>query len=109
MKLTRSSCPVRESTLAKRAEKDIIHGMEVIYGTIAAVLGAALGWVQFRLLKGIVTQAKWWLFAVKLPLWALCMLAAAYVSIAALAAFVAGATLTFLAFGCAYWRKNKGV
>lgn len=85
-------------------------GMEILYAMIAAILGAALGWVQFKLLQWTVAKAKWWLIAVKPPLWALSMLAAAAVSLAALAAFAAGATVAFLAFGCVDWRKRqKGV
>ena len=91
-------------------EKDIILVMDVIYGLIAAVIGAALGWAQFKLLWMAVTKGKWWLMAVKLPLWAAAMIAAAVISIAVLVGFIVGATVTFLAFGCVYWRKqNKGV
>lgn len=84
--------------------------MELIYGTTAAIVGAALGWVQFRILRLAIAKAKWWLIAVKLPLWVAFMLAAAAISVMTLAVFVFGATVTFLACGCVYWRKqNKGV
>ena len=84
--------------------------MDILYAVIAAVIGSALGWAQFRILQLTVAKGTWWLLAVKLPLWAVFMLAAAAVSVTALVVFVAFATVTFLAFGCVYWRKrNKGV
>ncbi len=84
--------------------------MDVTYGLIAAIIGAALGWAQFKLLQLTIQKGKWWLFAVKLPLWAGAMFAAATISIAALVGFVVGATVSFIAFGYAQWRKQrKGV
>lgn len=80
--------------------------MDVIYGLIAAIIGAALGWVQFKLLQLTMLKGKWWLFAVKLPLWAAAMFGAASISIAVLVGFVVGATVSFLAFGYAQWRKQ---
>lgn len=81
--------------------------MDIIYGLIAAIIGAGLGWVQFKLLQQAMLKGKWWLFAVKLPLWAAAMFAAASISIAVLAGFVAGATISFLAFGYTQWRKQR--
>ena len=84
--------------------------MEFIFVGIAAILGAALGWVQFKMLQLTIIKGKWWLFAVKLPLWAAAMFAAASISIAVLVGFVVGATVSFLAFGYAQWHKQrKGV
>ncbi len=81
--------------------------MEAIYGVSAAILGAALGWVQFKLLQLTIVKGKVWLIAVKLPLWAICMIAAVAVSMTALAGFVAGATLSFIGFGYAQWRMQR--
>jgi hypothetical protein len=84
--------------------------MEIIFVSFAAIAGAALGWVQFKMLQLTILKGKWWLFAVKLPLWAAAMFAAASISIAVLVGFVAGATVSFIAFGYAQWRKQrKGV
>lgn len=70
----------------------------------AALAGAALGWLQFKLLQLTVEKRRTWLVAVKLPLWALPMLAAATVSVAALAGLAAGATVTLFAFAVIQWR-----
>ncbi len=84
--------------------------MEIMFVGLAVILGAALGWVQFKMLQQSILKGKWWLFAVKLPLWAAAMFAAASISIAVLVGFVVGATVSFLAFGYAQWRKQrKGV
>jgi len=80
--------------------------MEAIYGVLAAILGAALGWVQFKLLQLTIVKGKIWLIAVKLPLWALCMIAAVAVSMTALVGFVTGATISFIGFGYAQWRMQ---
>jgi hypothetical protein len=78
--------------------------MDVIFGVLAAIVGAALGWVQFKLLQWIILKGKMWLIAVKLPLWALFMIAALAVSLTALISFVVGATVSFIAFGYGHWR-----
>jgi hypothetical protein len=80
--------------------------MEVFIG-LAVILGAVLGWVQFKILQLTIIKAKWWLFAVKLPLWAVAMAVAASISIAVLVGFVIGATVSFLAFGFVHWRKQR--
>jgi hypothetical protein len=79
--------------------------MEVIYGILAAIVGAALGWIQYKMLQLIIAKGKIWLIAVKLPLWAICMLAAVAISITVLIGFVVGASISFIAFGYAQWRK----
>jgi NhaP-type Na+/H+ or K+/H+ antiporter len=82
--------------------------MEAIFILIAAVAGAALGWVQFWLLQRIILKGKTWLIAIKLPLWALCMIAAVAVSLSALISLVVCATASFLALGYAQRRSYKG-
>ena len=81
--------------------------MEAIFGVCAALAGAAVGWVQFRLLQLTILKGKIWLVAIKLPLWAIAMLAAAALSVVALLCFVAGATITFIALGYAQWREMR--
>jgi hypothetical protein len=71
--------------------------------------GAAVGWVQFKLLWRIVEGRKPWLLAIKLPLWAAGMIASVAVSVAALIGFTLAASVSFTAFGYAFWRaKRKG-
>lgn len=80
--------------------------MNVTFVGVAVIVGAALGWVQFKMLQMAILKGKWWLFAVKLPLWAAAMVAAAFISIPVLAGLVVGATVSFVAFGYAHWRKQ---
>ncbi len=81
--------------------------MDAIYGVCAAVVGAALGWVQFKLLELIIAKGKTWLIAIKLPLWAIGMLAAVAISITVLVGFVIGATVSFIGFGFVQWRLQR--
>jgi hypothetical protein len=81
--------------------------MGAIYNVLAVIVGATLGWVQFKLLQWILLKGKMWLIAVKLPLWALFMIAALAVSLSVLAWFVAAATVSFIAFGFVQWRKQR--
>lgn len=86
-----------------------MHDMEATYVIFAAIAGIATGWVQFKLLQLTLEKGRAWLIAVKLPLWALCMIVAVAVSLPVLAGFMAGATVSFVAFGYAWWRsRNKG-
>ncbi len=81
--------------------------MGAIYVGLAAVAGAALGWVQFKLLQQIIEKRKIWLVAVKLPLWAAGMIASVVVSVAALVGFTLAASISFTAFGYAFWRAER--
>jgi len=81
--------------------------MDILHGVLAAVAGAALGWVQFKLLQWTLAKGKAWLIAVKLPLWVLGMIAAYFVSLSALIGLVAGATASFVWFGVAHWRALR--
>lgn len=84
--------------------------MDAIFAACAALVGATVGWAQFRLLNLVVRNGKFWIIALKPLLWLLTMLAAAAVSIGCLAAFAAGATITFIALGVVRWREmRKGV
>ena len=83
----------------------IILDTDAIYGVLAAIVGAALGWVQFKMLQTAIAKGKIWLIAVKLPLWAIGMLAAVAISITVLIGFAVGASISFIAFGYAQWRK----
>lgn len=91
----------------KRAARGIILNMDAIFAACAALIGAMVGWAQFRLLQLAVLKGKTWLIAVKLPLWLAAMLAAAIVSIWSLAGFAAGATITFIALGVVRWREMR--
>lgn len=88
-------------------EWGIIEGMDVLFGVMAAIVGAALGWVQVKLLQWILLKGKIWMIAVKLPLWAVFMIAALAVSLSTLIWFVAAATVSFVAFGFVQWRKQR--
>ena len=80
--------------------------MNITFVGVAVIAGAALGWVQLKMLQLAILKGKRWLFAVKLPIWAAAMVAAAFLSIPVLAGFVVGATVSFVAFGYAHWRKQ---
>ncbi len=81
--------------------------MEIILAVISAIAGVLLGWVQYWLLRQVIMKGKTWLIAIKLPLWALFMVAAAFVSLSALISLVVGATASFLYFGYTQWRRQR--
>ena len=74
---------------------------------LACAIGVGLGLLQIRITVRLMEHPNFWLASVKLPLWGLPMLAAAYFSLYALFALTAGASLTYLGYVAVQWRKLR--
>lgn len=72
--------------------------MRFVWMALAVPVGAALGWAQLMILLRVMRKMNIWLFIAKLPLWALPMLAAAYLSIWALLGLTAGASAVYIGY-----------
>lgn len=83
--------------------------MRFVWMCLAGLAGVALGWVQLKILLRALQKPNIWLFVAKLPLWALPMLTAAYLSVGALLCLTVGASCTYIGFAVFHWvRLRKG-